>query len=396
MKKRNFLKAANYLSIIVVAIVCYACPDSGTESNPFNTVTTYNTAVGYYYGDLAQNGTAVFIVDMYDASDDNIGVWINGFTTLPSGFGSFKLNTGTYSMASTFAQNTYLKGDTVSGKLAGTYVYNYDTQVFTLITGGTFDVTSDGNNYTISTNFTGKEIGSEKTVSNLQYKFTGTIAFSDKSSSSTSTNLSFSDISKSNYTATGTPGFLVTPGPTTWTGQITPSTGTSQYYTISGWGGQSLNVFCDFNNGKVVIDDTTMVAHDNTGYSGYFMVIAIDNNAKTYYLIDDDYFVAYDKTNKILDFSGKYNDLPVYVGVGALSDNTGDLAGAFTDFYANAKLKLTATTQSSSSATTKVMTLSYSESISPEQLKNFRMGEKVELKKSPDNLFNRFIPIVKE
>ena len=193
----------NYLTIIVVAIICYACPAPAPD--PVNVATTYNTADGYYLGDLAQTGTAVFVVDMYNASNGYIGVWINGFTTLPSDFSNFKLNTGIYSMASNGGQNTFLKGDTFSGKAAGTYVYNYETQLFILVTGGTFEVTSDGNNYTISTNFTGKEIKSGKTLSNLRYKFTGRIRFSDKSSSSASISSPFSDISKSSYAAIATP-----------------------------------------------------------------------------------------------------------------------------------------------------------------------------------------------
>lgn len=380
-----------YIMIAIVAMVCYACgpQDPGTSSEP---VTTYNTGVCYYYGDWYQTGTSNFVIDMYNASDDNVGVWIEGFCTLSLNFSKFELNTGTYSIAATGHENTFLKGDTDDdANFIGTYVYDLNAKTITLVTGGTFDVTYTGNKYTISTNFTGKDYSSGKTVNNLRYKFTGTIAFSDESNSDA---LSFTDIAQSNYMATGTPGYMTTPGPSTWTGQIAPSTGTDQYYAISGWGGVSLTVYCDFMNGKITVDNYTKVVDDGT-YEGYFQAIAIDKNAKMLYIVPDDYdyAVAYNKSTKVMDFSGTYNGFPIYVGIIGKTKNTGAIAGSFTDLYANAKLTLTSALRSSS-ATVKAPALSYSESLSFTQLKGYTMGKPI-MKKSPDKLFNRSNPIFK-
>jgi len=370
-----------YVMIAIVAVVCYACsPDSGTTSE---STTTYNTGVGYYYGDWYQTGTANFAVDMYDASDDNVGVWIEGFCALPSNFTKFELNTGTYSIASTGHENTFLKGDTDGENYSGTFVYNFNTETFTKVTGGTFDVTYKGNKYTISTNFTGVDYSSGKTVNNLRYKFTGTIAFSDESNA-----LSFTDIAKSNYMATGTPGYMATPGPSTWTGQVAPSTGTDQFYSISGWGGVSLTVYCDFTNGKITVDNYTKVVDDGT-YEGYFQAIAIDKNAKMLYIVPDDYVVAYNNSTKVMDFSGTYNGFPVFVGIVGKTKDTGAIIGSFTDLYANAKLTLTSGSQLNG-ATVKVPALSYSESLSFAQLKGYTIT------KSSDKFFNRTNLIIKK
>jgi hypothetical protein len=183
--------------------------------------------------------------------------------------------------------------------------------------------------------------------------------------------LSFSDVVKSNYTATGTPGFLVTPGPSPWTGELIPSTGTDRFYMISNWGGTSVNVYCDYKNEKIVMDSYTKVVDDNEAYEGYFQAIAINISAKTYYAIDDDYIVAYDKTTRIMNFSGTHKGLPVYVGVIAKNKTTGKLDGGFTELYANAKLVLTPASQLKSSFLMKAEAFSCSASISPEKLKDF-------------------------
>ena len=375
---KNYLKTKIYLTLAVIAIICYACPANDKQGDDF---TAYNTAVGSYYGDYLSSGTAYFTIDMYDAADDQIGVWFGGISKLPSNFSNFDV-TGTYSAATTLAALTFIPGFTDdSGNPVGTFIYNFHTNTFTLVTGGTYNIVLSDGKYVITTNFTGKDSQTGASVSNLKYSFTGSLTFQDKSGSS---NLSFSDIAGSSYTATGTPGFLATPGPASWTGQLTPSSGQTQYYNITGWGGVSETVKCDFKNGKIVIDNYTDVANGVVaGYAGYFKALAYDKNAKTFYLISDDYTVAYDKTNKILDFSGTYNGLPVYVGVIAQDKTTGTIEGGFTDLYANAKLKLTTTGLKSREM--RSGELSYSSSLSLGELKEYTIV-KESLKKKPTGL----------
>ena len=376
----KFLKTTICLTLAVVATMNYSCKKDDNSSDDY---TVYDKADGFYYGNAYNTGTACFIVDMYNAADDQIGIWIEGFNTLPSSFANFNI-TGSYSVASTGVALTCLGGEIDDQGISGSYVYNFNTQEFTMVTGGTFDVVLTNGKYVVTTNFTGKNHSTGASVSNLHYSFTGAIAFKDNSNSGGSTSLSFSDIVKSNYTATGTPGFLSTPGPSSWTGQLTPSTGEDRFYTISGWGGKNINVFCDFNNGKIVIDNYTEISNGSVaGYSGYFQALALDKTAMTYYPVKDDYIVAYDKVNKKMDFSGTYNGLPVYVGVVAQNNSTGDIDGAFTELYANAKLTLTAIPQASSSAgTMKAEEFSCSASVTPGELKNYRMAKESGIKKS--------------
>jgi len=406
---KKFLKTSIFLLLAIVAVISYSCKKndpstsgdyddtsgSGNNSSTGSYI-SYNTADGYYYGDALNLGTALFSVDMYNATDDQIGIFITGFTKLPSSAANFDIS-GPYNLASTGGTLTFLPGSIVNNQLSGSYIYNYNTQKFILITGGNFAVLFTGGKYVIATDFTGKDYSTGATVDSLRYGYTGAIAFADNSGggSGGSSSMSFSDIVKSNYTAKGTPGFLATPGPATWTGQVTPSSGQDQFYDISGWGGQSIDVYCDFKDGNIVLDNYTIVAVDNTsGYNGYFQAIALDTGAMKYYILDNDYIVKYDKTNKVLDFSGTYNGLPVYVGVIAKSKTTGEIGGAFTELYANAKLTLTSTSKSSGNPNLISEKFSSSASVSPEELKGYTIIKESNIKKTTGISFTN--KIIKE
>ena len=380
-KEKNmkwFLKVIISLIIVTLAVLNYSCEKDGDKSDDY---IEYDKAECYYFGDILSTGTPIFIIDMYDAVDENIGIQIQGFTS-SSSFANLNV-TGSYSIATSGAALTFATGVISDGKPVGTFVYNYNTGKFTLVTGGSFDVIISEGKYIITTNFTGKDSNTGTAVANIKYSFTGALALLDKSSGGSSGSLSFSDIAKSNYSATGTPGFLATSGPSTWSGQITPSSGQDQYYEITGWGGKtSLKVWCDFTDKKIIVDNYSKVAEDGD-YEGYFYAIAIDNSAKTYYTIEDDYIVAYNKANRILDFSGTYNGLPVYVGVLAKHKTTGVVGGAFTDMYANAKLTLSQVSQSSAMRSEE---FSFSTSISLEEFKDYKMVKKSSMMKPKERI----------
>ena len=359
----------------------YYVVEFGSDPLPSSNI-VYDTAAGYYYGDWFQTGTANFEVDMYDASDNQIGVWIEGFSALPSSFPNFTLNTGSYTLAATGAVNTFRKGEVNGDYWIGSCVYNLHTKKYSLITGGTLNISRSGNTYTITTNFTGKDSSTGATDTDLKYSYTGTISFTDESK------LKFPDIVKSNYTATGIPGFLTTPGPSSWTGQVIPSTGQEQFYMISDWGGKTTDVYCDFKEGEIIMDNYTKVAEDDN-YDGYFQALALNASTKLFYVITEDYIVKYNKSTKVMDFTGTYNELPVYVGVVGKDKDTGEIDALFTEMYANAKLTLTPVLQSSSSALRKANAFSYSTSISPEEFKNYTRGEKLEIKKIQDKPINK-------
>ena len=383
---KGFLKTIMCLPIVTLAIFTNSCGGDDVKSLS-ETYTVYDKGDCYYFGNVLLVNTPVFIIDMYGAVDENIGIQIQGFTSSAT-FAGLNI-TGSYPVATTGAVLTCAPGAINNSKPSGTFVYNYNTGSFTLVTGGSFDVTVSEGKYIVTTNFTGKDSNTGAAVNNIKYSFTGALTFLDQSSGSSSGALTFSEIVKSNYNATGTPGNMTTPaGPSSWTGQVTPSSGQDLFYEITGWGGKtSLKVWCDFVDGKIIMDNYSKVAEDGI-YDGYFYPVAMDNNAKTFYMIDDDYAAAYDRANKRLDFSGTYNGLPVYVGVLAKNSNTGEFAGLFTDMYANAKLTLS---QASQSSAMQPGAFSYSSSISSEELKTYRIMKKTGMKK-PD----RKITIIKE
>ena len=312
----------------------------GEEETPQPQSTIYDTAKVTYGGDLFGVGTAAFILDMYNASDDNVGMTIFAFNALPANFGSFSPE-GTYTIAETGAANTFFPGNVDDSGPWATFAYNYNTNKFTLIKGGTLNISRSGNTYTVTTDFTGVDSETNAAVNDLRFSFTGTIDFTDASAGTTSGDLSFSDISAGTYTATGTPSFLSNPGAETWKGTITPqSDGEYTYYTLSNWGNDSINVYLDFINGKIFIDNYSRIVHSDT-YNGYFF--AVEKTSSTYKLISDDYEVKYNKTTKILDFSGTYNGDPVVVGVVAINNSTNNFESVFTDLYADVKLQLSLT-----------------------------------------------------
>jgi len=196
--------------------------------------------------------------------------------------------------------------------------------------------------------------------------------------------LSFSDIVSSNYTATGIPGFQDESGPTTWTGQVTPSSGDNGlfFYKIDAWGGTGYWVYCDFKDEKLVLDDYTKVVDDQTKPSvGYFCALAINTSTKTYHIIDYDYIIEYNKRTKKMDFSGTYNGFPVYVGIVAKNRDTGEIEGSYSELYASAILTLTPTSQLRSGTIAKSGALSYSAVISPEEFKNYTPDNKSKMRK---------------
>jgi len=374
---KKYLKTIIGSTLVAVFVASsYSCQKDDKSSG--DDYTEYDTAVGYYYGDKFDTGTACFVVDMYNADDDQVGVRIQCFTSLPSDFASLNI-AGSYSIASTGAALTYPGGslDKDSINILGSYIYNYNTKEFILITGGTFVIVLSGDKYYVSAKFKGTNYTTGAQVNNLCYSFSGAIAFTDEStvdssddSSDSTDSLSFADIADSNYAATGDPCYLTNQGPSSWSGQVTPSSGQDQFYNIYGWGGKKLNIWCNFADGKIVIDNYTKVVEDET-HEGYFRAITIDLIKRSFFVIDDDYNVGYDKSNRIMDFSGTYNGSPVYVGIIAKDKATGAFTGAFTDMYANAKLSLTPTSQSSGNVGMRTGNFAFSAFVSQKEFRNY-------------------------
>ena len=150
--------------------------------------------------------------------------------------------------------------------------------------------------------------------------------------------IEFSDIPKSNYVATGTPKVLSTPGSSTWNGQMVPNT-EDLYWAITNFGGEDITVFCDFKDGEIVLDCAEKVA-ENDAYNGYLRVFYRDG---VFYIqpASYEYYVAYNKTTRTLNFSGTIAGNPAMIAVVAFNKSTGVAGGFFTDGYENLKLVLT-------------------------------------------------------
>ena len=145
-----------------------------------------------------------------------------------------------------------------------------------------------------------------------------------------------------NYTAYGTP--IFSSGPTSWSGRITNSS-SRQFITITNWGNESISVWCDYKDGKIIMDGATPVAEDGD-VEGYFRACAISGEYIIYNKSTTEYVVNYNSATRTLDFSGTISGLPASVGVLGFYKSTGELAGRFTDIYENARLVLTSTSSS--------------------------------------------------
>ena len=150
--------------------------------------------------------------------------------------------------------------------------------------------------------------------------------------------IDFSDIPKSNYVATGAPKVLSTPGSSTWNGQVVPDE--DGYWAITNFGGEGITVFCDFKDGKIVLDCAYKVAENDT-YDGYLRVFYRDNDMFYIQPADYEYYVDYNKTTRTMNFGGTIAGKTAMVAVVAFNKSTGAVGGFFTDGYENLKLVLT-------------------------------------------------------
>jgi hypothetical protein len=284
------------------------------------------------------NGAVSLRFYNYDSDD---GLVIFGYVTTPSSFNNLKLDAGTYSCSSSGAVRTFYPGyvgDPVNGRIStvyGTIIFNFNTQEFIPITGGTFTVEASGSDYTITTNFSGRDYKTGAMVSNFLAKYSGTISFVNE--------IDCEDPSipfpSSNFVATGTP--LNSTWPTSWTGTIipTPSTGTANFYTISKWGTYTDKVYIDYTNSRLMIDNTTK-AFTLEGRNFYLEAVAINVSTNEGAILSS-HEVKYNSSTNTLDFSGYSGGLPIYVGYVAETNSTISM------IYVYSGLKFTLTKMSS-------------------------------------------------
>jgi hypothetical protein len=297
---------------------------------------TYNKAYCEYLGDDYGKGTAVFLLHLYDY-DLKTGIVIQGHCALPSIPSNFRVATGTYNYGTgnNFGRSmTFAGGEKQDTGTGGTCVYDFYTEEFIFIDGGTFTIEASGNNNTVTTNFSGKDYKTGASVNNIQYRFTGQIEYYIPDPM---------PIINGTYSANGTPDFLISPGDRTWSGRITTYT-SGRYYTISNFGNDGIEVrllYMDESN-KIIMDGVTKVA-ESTNSNGYFR-IGYKNGESAYILNStSDYTINYNASTRTLDFSGTVQDRPAMVGVVGYSKSTNEPVSVFTDLYTNLKLVVTST-----------------------------------------------------
>ena len=336
--KNQISKVVRYFMAGILALMLASCNDNLEVDISPDTI-VYNTAECGYSGDILGNGSAFFILDLHNSSNPNIGVYIMGFCTLPSSFANFKLDAGTYRLASNGAVRTLFPGTIAdNGVKIGTYLYDFTANKFTFVTEGSLTVTLSGNTYAIAASFKGEDAATGKAVNNIQINFTGQVIFTDDRDLNPAPE-------NSTYIATGTSKWLSS-GDRTWSGTLkSVENNGDKWYEISNWGNRSITIYCDDVDGKISIDNYTKVAGDDK-YDGYFEVGYLDGN-KIHTLPFDEYVVNYDPVTRILDFTGTVTDggrvHEALVGVAAypISTVNTETDVVFTDFYANVKLQLT-------------------------------------------------------
>jgi hypothetical protein len=307
---------------------------------------TYNRCFAYYLGAL-DNGSAFFILDLYNSSDPYTGVMIFGFGSKPECPKKFVLPTGTYPVNGTAAVRTCFEGIWYEGEIIGTHTYINGSPKY-LITGGSFTIQSSGSGYAVSTNFSGEDAYSGAGVSGMRINYTGAISFIDESDEPDCPTTPSSTYPNGNYSVTGTPILQLSgnANATSWSGKITPNTtsGTPSFFTITNWGNMGIPIWCDYKGGKYILDTKTRVVQNST-HEGY-LCVGYTSGSTTYisnHNEDTEYPVSYNSSTRTFDFSSTLNGRNAGVGIVAINKQTGEPEGYFTNLYTNAKLVLSST-----------------------------------------------------
>ena len=316
-----------------------------TQEPTASSIITYTKSEGEYWGNYYNSGTGNFELWLYTDATEQIGIRIEGFCALATNSANFRLDAGTYTLASSGAVRTFFPGSVKDDKVSPTYLFDRNSSKFTLITGGTITVALSGSTYTISGNLTGQDANNGTAVNDINISYLGSISFTDKTGGG---GPSFNDIANSAYAATGTPMPTTgTPAPNSWTGQITPNSG-NQNYRISNWARISnYYVYVKYNNGNLILDTTTKLGElSGSGVSYDIYCRPVYQSGTSVYILTE-YSVTYDKASRTLDFSGTYNGNAVSVGFVGQNKNTGAWSYFGDTQVRNAKLVLTSTSSAS-------------------------------------------------
>jgi len=309
-------------------------------------ITVLDTVEGFFYGDIG-TGTALFGLDIYDSSDENVGIQILGFSKYISA-DRFKLDAGTYRLTESGEAKSFLDGeyDFEENMLYGSYAYDINEGKIALITGGTFTVELSDQTYTIITYLTGRDAETNATTKNIYYRYTGTIEFENLSD-----DVNFSDIAESDYTATGTPQLSFSSGgasASVWEGMVTPVEDDKfgQYIEITNFADEEVIIYADYINGKFILD-TEYPVWENTTYLAYLEVLIYYNG--DFYEVGPslwDRSIQFDAETQTIEISKSINFVNIglqhcVIGIYAYQKSDGKGAGWVTNIYPDIKLQLT-------------------------------------------------------
>ncbi len=216
--------------------------------------------LGYlmYYGNAFRNGNAQFMFNFFN-SRTNVGLNVTGFSPLPDdGYDGFTMPVGTYVINETCEVGTMLPGITRLSPF-GTWIYENDGTAITeiIITGGTLEISLDGDTYTVDTDFSGYERANpDNTMDKLRMRYRGPVDPFTTDLRDYSSDIYAKDLPGS-YSARGTANYNETnPGPGSWTGTIAPVSDSKDRFTFSGG---YLDHWCYLENSELYLDGNTSI-----------------------------------------------------------------------------------------------------------------------------------------
>jgi hypothetical protein len=255
----------------------------------------------FYYGNSFRNGVANFVLNCFNSSKGDIGISIDGFCELPEdGYAGFTITEGRYTISESCERMTLLPGVTELSTL-GTYIYKGIAPDINeiIITGGTMDVSRDGDIYTIVTNFSGYDFKDKDTpLENLHYRFVGRIDYNDAERVRDYSSDIIGDEIAGNYSAKGTASYLVDgTAPANWTGSITADATVEGRFTFSGgyldhWGRVEQN--------ELLLDGNNSIVKSNVGS------VAVDVYVRAFVIVDGRIFWAF-KDGTGYDYPTRYD-----------------------------------------------------------------------------------------
>jgi hypothetical protein len=208
---------------------------------------------------------------------------------------------------------------------ATSFIWYNGTTVIAGATANTYAVSASGTYFAAGVNADGEGLKSNQKVVRI---------YDDCSDSG---DFQYADL-LGNYTATGDPSLLQTPGPGTWNTSLNePTNSNNDYYILRNFGGTAISMGISVMNGKLYPDTYSVVARNSEGTAeGLFKVfyIVYEGDMGDLILIDD-LEIKWNGRTQTLDWTSQVDGNDVMGAVLAFDTTTGEFLGLFSEAYAN-------------------------------------------------------------